>query len=90
MKYRYLLRRISPSTFWYAKDKQMDPVAYMGVVCWVGHFLKREYETFFIHKFSRVTMPLSNLFKNCTYYWLFAVFVGHPLCSPDFKVCFLI
>jgi len=68
--------------------KEMDPVAYMGVVCWVGHFLKREYETFFIHKFSRVTMPRSNLYKNCAYYWLFAIFVGHPLCSPHFKVFF--
>lgn len=27
--------------------------ALVGIVCWVLHFLKREYETFFIHKFSR-------------------------------------
>lgn len=83
---RFALRLYAPSTFWFAKDKQIDPVALIGVAGWCGHFLKREFETFFIHKFSRVTMPLSNLFKNCTYYWLFAIFVGHPLCSPDFKV----
>lgn len=31
-------------------------------------------------------MPVFNLFKNCTYYWGFAAFVGyfvnHPLYTP--------
>lgn len=34
-------------------------------------------------RFSHATMPLFNLVKNCTYYWLFALyvayFVNHPL-----------
>ncbi len=33
----------------------------------------------FVHKFSRPYMPLSNLFKNCTYYWAFTLLVGYPL-----------
>jgi very-long-chain enoyl-CoA reductase len=41
-------------------------------------------ETFFVHKFSRPTMPMSNLFKNSIYYWGFAAMVGYPLCSPDY------
>ena len=49
------------------------------------HFLKREFETAFVHKFSRPTMPLSNLFKNCTYYWTFGAIIGYPLCSPFYN-----
>eukprot|EP00981_Chlorochromonas_danica_P011485 scaffold4036_cov248-Ochromonas_danica.AAC.10 len=60
-------------------------VAKLGVACWVVHFLKRELETIFVHKFSRPTMPLSNLYKNCTYYWAFGAVIGYPLCSPSFQ-----
>ena len=61
-----------------------NPVATLAIACWMVHFLKREFETIFIHKFSRPTMPLSNLFKNCTYYWTFGAVIGYPLCSPSF------
>lgn len=61
-----------------------NPVAYTAIVAWCIHFLKREFETLFIHKFSRPTMPLNNLFKNCAYYWAFGAFIGYPLCSPSF------
>lgn len=56
----------------------------LGVLLWVGHFVKREAETLFVHIFSRPTMPLFNLFKNCWYYWAFALFVAYPLCSPEY------
>jgi len=29
-------------------------------------------------------MPLSNLFKNCAYYWAFGAVIGHPLAHPNF------
>lgn len=67
-----------------ASSKPYNWVALLGVACWMIHFLKREFETVFVHKFSRPTMPLQNLFKNCTYYWSFGAVIGYPLCHPDF------
>jgi very-long-chain enoyl-CoA reductase len=71
----------------YGADAATTPynsVAALAIACWVAHFLKREFETVFIHKFSRPTMPLLNLYKNCMYYWSFGLVIGYPLCSPAF------
>jgi hypothetical protein len=35
------------------------PLVTPGVGLWIAHFVKRELETFFVHRFSRPTMPLS-------------------------------
>lgn len=60
-------------------------VSQLGIVCWMAHFMKRELETMFVHKFSRPTMPFKNLFINCTYYWTFGAIIGYPLCSPAYN-----
>lgn len=64
---------------------ELSDVAKMAIVSWIAHFAKREYETFFVHRFSRPYMPLSNLFKNCWYYWTFATLVGYFLCRPQYQ-----
>lgn len=51
----------------------------------IGHYVKRELETLFIHRFSSATMPLKNLFINCTHYWLvFGTLVGYFLLHPKY------
>ncbi|KAI8615430.1 3-oxo-5-alpha-steroid 4-dehydrogenase-domain-containing protein [Chytriomyces sp. MP71] len=49
------------------------------------HFIKRELETLFIHKFSNDTMPLRNLPKNCFHYWVLGGFLlAIPIYRPGF------
>lgn len=51
----------------------------------LGHYIKRELETLFIHRFSSATMPFKNLFINCTHYWFtFALLVGYFLFHPKY------
>ncbi|XP_071539891.1 probable very-long-chain enoyl-CoA reductase art-1 isoform X2 [Panulirus ornatus] len=60
--------------------------AHIAAGCWTFHYAKRLFETQFVHRFSHGTMPLFNLFKNCTYYWGFTAYVAyhvnHPLFTP--------
>lgn len=96
-RFVFLVEYLGPMLFvglWYLRpsfvfgaDAVATPynwVASLGVGCWMVHFLKRELETLFVHKFSRPTMPLQNLFKNCTYYWTFGAVIGYPLCHPQY------
>ncbi|KAF8602858.1 hypothetical protein BDV93DRAFT_607178 [Ceratobasidium sp. AG-I] len=51
---------------------QLQTVAYVLVML---HFLKRELETIFVHRFSHATMPIGNLFRNSAHYHLLSGFL---------------
>ncbi|QDS73560.1 hypothetical protein FKW77_001046 [Venturia effusa] len=65
--YIYPYPSLSPSNIPPPTDVQKLSMAVMLL-----HFIKREFETIFIHRFSSSTMPWTNIFKNSAHYWLLA------------------
>ncbi|KAL2650310.1 hypothetical protein R1flu_018438 [Riccia fluitans] len=66
--------------------KEVHQVQTWALYAWTFHYSKRILETFFVHRFSHATSPISNVYRNCLYYWTFgafiAYFVNHPLYTP--------
>ena len=48
----------------------------LALIMWIVHYVKRIVETIYVHEFGDMTMPIRNIFKNCTYYYGFAIAVA--------------
>jgi len=65
-----------------ASNSIVQPVVTYASICWGLHYAKRLLETIFVHRFSNATMPIKNLFINCSYYWGFAAYVSYHVNHP--------
>ncbi|TPX31678.1 hypothetical protein SmJEL517_g05042 [Synchytrium microbalum] len=75
-----------PQIFYRGAPAPHSTIQSVTLILTVLHFLKREYETVFVHRFSAETMPIMNLPKNCTHYWLFSgLFLAYFTYQPGFN-----
>ncbi|TPX46515.1 hypothetical protein SeMB42_g03147 [Synchytrium endobioticum] len=75
-----------PQLFYTAAPAPRTTIQNVTLILTVLHFMKREYETLFVHRFSLETMPLMNLPKNCAHYWFFSgLLLAHATYRPGFN-----
>jgi len=53
-------------------ETPMTKVQWLVFALFQLHFIKRELETMYLHKFSANTMPAFNIFRNSYFYWVHA------------------
>lgn len=53
-----------------SKSSSLSTSQLLSMAMIVLHYIKREYETLYVHKFSLATMPVRNIFKNSAHYWI--------------------
>ena len=80
----YLLFYLRPSLIYgpTASSQEICQATHLAAAAWSFHYGKRLLETVFVHRFSNATMPLTNLFKNCSYYWGFAAYIAYHINHP--------
>ncbi|KAL9648135.1 hypothetical protein ABK040_007500 [Willaertia magna] len=69
----------------HGKQIELNQTQIIATALFIIHFLKREYETIFVHIFGSETMPIFNLFKNCSYYWGYAALIAYFVIHPNYQ-----
>lgn len=78
------LSSLSVDYFRYQLAKGHNLLQTLTFVLILLHFIKREMETAFVHRFSHGTMPLRNLFKNSGHYWILSgVLIAYGVYYPE-------
>jgi len=73
----------------YGESNKHNVVQIVGYFLVLIHYLKREYESVFVHRFSNSTMPVFNIFKNSFHYWLLGgLFIAYYLYHPKYTAPF--
>jgi very-long-chain enoyl-CoA reductase len=53
----------------YSRSFQHSKMQTLALILVLAHYVKRELETIYVHRFSNGTMPIFNIFKNSFHYW---------------------
>jgi very-long-chain enoyl-CoA reductase len=68
----YLLRPYIYPSSWGAASSPLSDLQTLTCTLLILHFIKRELETIFVHRFSQATMPAAYIIRNSAHYWILA------------------
>ncbi|KAG5638546.1 hypothetical protein H0H81_012047 [Sphagnurus paluster] len=72
---------------WYGQEVQHSSLQKFVYALVLLHFIKRELETIFVHRFSHGTMPFRNVFKNSAHYHILSgLALAYDVYRPKFSV----
>ncbi|KAF9443432.1 hypothetical protein P691DRAFT_808966 [Macrolepiota fuliginosa MF-IS2] len=74
------------SKFWYGKEVVHSSLQKYVFAFVMLHFIKRELETIFVHRFSNGTMPIGNIFRNSAHYHILSgLFLAYDIYRPKYS-----